>query len=243
MPRRAARKPDPSLDLSAHLLVLADETTLGTAPLHPRRLFPGAPADAPVEIEIGSGKGLFLTAASAADPGRLFLGVEISHGYARMTAGRLARQGAANARIVAGDGNVIVRRLFPDACVEGVHVYFPDPWWKARHRKRRVLSDAFLAHAARILVPGGALHVWTDVEEYFREAMQAAAAVGCFLSPREVEERPASHDLDYRTHFERRTRLAGEPVWRARLERDDRPAPVGRDESSPGTETGPAGGA
>ena len=232
MPRRAAKKPDPSLDLSAHFLVLADDPVFRSAPLHPRTLFPGAPADAPIEIEIGSGKGLFLSSASAAAPDRMFLGVEISHGYARMTAGRLARQGAANARIVAGDGNVLVRRLFPDACVEGVHVYFPDPWWKARHRKRRVLSDAFLAHAARILVPGGALHVWTDVEEYFHEAMTAAAGVGGFLPPEEVPERPAGHDLDYRTHFERRTRLAGEPVWRARLARDTRPAPVARVELS-----------
>ena len=137
-----------------------------------------------------------------------------------MTAGRLARQGAANARIVAGDGNILVRQLFPDACLDAIHVYFPDPWWKARHRKRRVLSDAFLVHAGRVLVPGGWLHVWTDVEEYFREAMTAAAATGLFAPPADVPQRQAEHDLDYRTHFERRTRLAGEPVWRAALVRN-----------------------
>ena len=199
MPRRAAKKPDPSLDLSGYLMVLADDPAFAAAPLHPRALFPGAPADAPVELEVGSGKGLFLTAAAAAAPERLFLGVEISHGYAAMTAGRLARRGLANARIVSGDGNVLVRRLFPDACLDAIHVYFPDPWWKARHRKRRVLSDAFLAHAARILGPSGTLHVWTDVEEYFREALAAAATTGGFLPPEEVVEREAAHDLDYRT--------------------------------------------
>ena len=68
MPRRAAKKPDPSLDLSAHFLVLADDAVFRTAPLHPRALFPGAPAEAPVEIEIGSGKGLFLSGAAAAAP-------------------------------------------------------------------------------------------------------------------------------------------------------------------------------
>ena len=234
MPRRAPKKPSPELDLSAHFLVLAEDPLFRegagfrSAPLDPLELFPGRPPGTPVELEVGSGKGLFLTTAAAAATDRCFLGIEISHGYATMTAGRLARQGAANARIIAGDGNILVRQLFPDACLDAIHVYFPDPWWKARHRKRRVLSDAFLAHAGRVLVPGGVLHVWTDVEEYFHEAMAAAAATGLFSPPAEVPERPAGHDLDYRTHFERRTRLAGAPVWRARLVRDARPAPVAR---------------
>jgi len=234
MPRRAPKKPAPELDLSAHFLVLADDPVFRdgkgfrSTPLLPRELFPGWPPGTPVELEVGSGKGLFLTHASGAAPDRLFLGVEISLGYARMTAGRLARAGAKNARIIAGDGNVLVRNLFPDACLEGIHVYFPDPWWKARHRKRRVLSDAFLAHAGRVLVPGGLLHVWTDVEEYFGEAMSAAAGTGLFSPPATVAERLAEHDLDYRTHFERRTRLAGQPVWRGLLERTTAPATVAR---------------
>ncbi len=220
MPRRAAKKPDPGLDLSEHLLVLAEDPVFRAGPLDPRSLFPADfSRSALLELEVGSGKGLFLTTASAAAPDRLFLGVEISQGYARMIAGRLVRQPAPNARIVAGDANILVRNLFPDACLDGIHVYFPDPWWKARHRKRRVLSDAFLAHAGRVLKPGGLLHVWTDVEEYFQEAMGAAAATGLFTSPSEVPERAAVHDLDYRTHFERRTRLAGAPVWRAELTR------------------------
>jgi len=234
MPRRAPKKPDPSLDLSGHLVVLADDPLLATGPLDPHALFPGADAQAPVELEVGSGKGLFLSAAAPATPDHLFLGVEISHGYARMTAGRLARAGIGNARIVSGDANVLVRRLLADATLRAIHVYFPDPWWKARHRKRRVLSDAFLAHAARVLEPSGSLHVWTDVEEYFHEALDAAARTGGFLAAEEVPQRDATHDLDYRTHFERRTRLAGAPVWRARLVRSDAPPPVAR-ESSGGT--------
>jgi tRNA (guanine-N7-)-methyltransferase len=105
-----------------------------------------------------------------------------------------------------------------------MHVYFPDPWWKARHRKRRVLSAEFLRHAGRVLPPGATLHVWTDVEEYFEESMGFAAATGLFAAARVEEPPPPEHDLDYRTHFERRTRLAGAPVWRAALDRNDRPA-------------------
>ena len=228
MPRRPPRKPDPSLDLSGHLLELA---TL-PVPLDPNTLFP---ALAPVELEVGSGKGLFLSTASAARPDRNFLGVEISGGYARLCGGKLAARRASNARIIHGDATFLARSLLPDACLVGVHVYFPDPWWKARHRKRRVLSDTFLAHAGRALVHGGELHVWTDVEEYFREALAAAAATGLFAAPREEQAQPAQHDLDYRTHFERRTCLAGEPVWRAALSRNTAAATCTRIDPGPAT--------
>lgn len=212
MPRRAPRKPDPALDLSAHLLTL-DAVPAGR---DPSALFL---APGPVELEVGSGKGLFLASASAAHPDRNFLGVEVAFGYARLCAGRLAAAATGNARIIHGDAVLLVRERLPDASLAAVHVYFPDPWWKARHRKRRVLSEPFLRSCGRVLAEGGALHVWTDVEEYFREAMDAAAATGAFGSPREEPPREPSHDLDYRTHFERRTRLAGEPVWRAVLHR------------------------
>ena len=179
-------------------------------------------------MEVGSGKGLFLSTVSALRPDANFLGVEISAGYARLCGGKLAARGSTNARIIHGDGTHLVSGMLPDACLAGMHVYFPDPWWKARHRKRRVLSDTFLAHAGRVLVPGGGLHVWTDVEEYFLEAMAAARATGLFGEPREEQPSAGDHDLDYRTHFERRTRLAGDPVWRALLDRTAAPSRVRR---------------
>ena len=230
MPRRPPRKPDPRLDLSAHLLPLAALSD----PFDPASVFPTA---APVELEVGSGKGLFLSSAAAAAPDRNFLGIEIAHGYARLIAGKLAAAGLTNARIIHGDAGFLVGSLLPDACLAGMHVYFPDPWWKARHRKRRVLSEPFLLQAGRALAPGAVLHVWTDVEEYFLEAMAAARATGLFGEP--GVERPAepAHDLDYRTHFERRTLLAGMPVWRAALERSPAAAPVTRVSASPQART------
>lgn len=221
MPRRPPRKPDPGLDLSTHLLDLAALPV----PCDPGGLFPVA---RPVELEVGSGKGLFLSSASAAATDRNFLGIEIASGYARMCAGKLAGAGRDNARIIHGDAGFLVRSVLPDASVAGMHVYFPDPWWKARHRKRRVLSEPFLVHAGRVLASGATLHVWTDVEEYFQEALAAARATGLFADPREEPAPAATHDLDYRTHFERRTRLAGMPVWRAALERTAAAAPVER---------------
>ncbi len=221
MPRRPPKKLDPALDLSAHLIALADLPE----PLDPAALFSRA---APVELEVGSGKGLFLDTASATRANRNFLGIEMAAGYARLCAARLARRAAANARIIHGDATRLVRSLLPDACLTAIHVYFPDPWWKARHRKRRVLSATFLEHAGRVLPAGGELHVWTDVEEYFLETLGFVRATGLFSEPVSLETRPAEHDLDYHTHFERRTRLAGAPVWRALLARHDRPASVTR---------------
>jgi tRNA (guanine-N7-)-methyltransferase len=221
MPRRPPRKPDPTLDLSSHLLVLESLPD----PFDPAQVFPRT---GPVELEVGSGKGLFLASASAAATERNFLGAEIAVGYARMCAGKLVAAGRDNARVIQGDAGFLVKSLLPDACLAGMHVYFPDPWWKARHRKRRVLSEPFLLHAARALSPGAVLHVWTDVEEYFTEAMAAARATGQFEEPREEQPGEPAHDLDYRTHFERRTRLAGMPVWRAALVRTAEPPRVTR---------------
>ncbi len=221
MPRRPPRKPDPGLDLSTHLLDLSKLPQ----PFEPGSVFP---ASGPVELEVGSGKGLFLTSAAAAATDRNFLGIEIAHGYARMVAGKLAAAGRPNARVIEGDAGFLVRSLLPDASLAGMHVYFPDPWWKARHRKRRVLSEPFLVQAGRVLACGAVLHVWTDVEDYYLEAMAAARATGVFAEPREEQQLAAAHDLDYRTHFERRTRLAGMPVWRAALTRSSAPSPVQR---------------
>ncbi len=96
--------------------------------------------DHPVELEIGSGKGLFLLNAASTAPGHNFLGVELARKYARLAAERLARRQLANAKIWRGDARFIMGRLVPEASLRAVHVYFPDPWWKKRHKKRRVFT-------------------------------------------------------------------------------------------------------
>jgi tRNA (guanine-N7-)-methyltransferase len=208
MGRRALRKIDPALDLTRHLREAAHLPT----PFDQHKLFHDA---APLEVEVGSGKGLFLVAASAAHPGRSFLGIEIGRKYARYAASRLARLGRENAIVVSGDALVLFRQWFPDAALAAVHVYFPDPWWKKRHKKRRVLNEQFLHDVERTLAPGGRLHFWTDVEEYFQTTLELIAATVRLAGPLTVLEQPAEHDLDYRTHFERRTRQNELPVYRA----------------------------
>ncbi len=210
MGRRALRRVNPSLDLSRHLVEL---DALGQ-PLDVAALFART---APLEIEVGSGKGLFLAAAAANDPQCDYLGVEILAKYASYVAARLATRGLANAKVIHGDAPYLLHGWMGPASVRAVHVYFPDPWWKARHKKRRVMNERFLADVERVLVAGGLLHFWTDVEEYYRESLELIAATTKLVGPQPVTERPADHDLDYRTHFERRVRKAGEQVYRAQF--------------------------
>ena len=210
MGRRALRRIDPSLDLSRHFVTLEALAR----PLDAAAVFDRA---RPLEIEVGSGKGLFLAAAAAGDSEADFLGIEILGKYARYVAARLATRDLANAKIIHGNAVDLFRLWLADNSVRAVHVYFPDPWWKTRHRKRRVANEQFLANVERVLIPGGSLHFWTDVEEYFRTALELIAAHTKLYGPHPVQEKPADHDLDYRTHFERRMRQHGEAVHRAQF--------------------------
>ena len=134
--------------------------------------------------------------------------------YARFIAARLAKKELPNARILHGDGVAFLATV-PDDSVSAVHVYFPDPWWKKRHRKRRVMNESLLAAVDRILVPDGRLHFWTDVKEYFESTLELMQSASKLIGPIEVTAEPALHDMDYRTHFERRVRVNNLPVYRA----------------------------
>ena len=130
----------------------------------------------PVEIEVGSGKGRFLIDQAAARPQVNFLGIEWSLKYLRLTGDRAARRGLGNVRLYRADARHVIGDLVPDASVTRVHVYCPDPWPKKRHHKRRFFGPAILVQIARILKPGGFLHVSTDVADYFEEILATLQA-------------------------------------------------------------------
>ena len=208
MGRRALPKFDPSLDLSGNLKTLDQLPN----PWNVETLFGRR---APLEVEVGSGKGLFLSNAAATRPDHDFLGIEIGEKYAQFAAAALVKRALNNAVMVHGDALRLFREFLPDDSLAAVHVYFPDPWWKKRHKKRRVLSGPFVRDVRRTLLPGGSLHFWTDVEEYFQTTVKLLAAATDLEGPLGVPETPPTHDMDYRTHFERRTRQHGEAVYRA----------------------------
>jgi tRNA (guanine-N7-)-methyltransferase len=208
MGRRALRKVNPAVDVAKFLFAWGDFS----CPFQPHEVFGRT---APLEVEVGSGKGMFLASVAARHPERDFLGIECSHKYAHFAAARLAKSQHTNAAIVCADAARVFAELLSDSSAEAVHIYFPDPWWKRRHHKRRVISEEFMAHVDRVLAPGGLLHFWTDVHEYFLTTLAMIAKFRSLEGPQNVPERPAEHDLDYRTHFERRTRQLGQPVYRA----------------------------
>jgi tRNA (guanine-N7-)-methyltransferase len=174
---------------------------------------------APLELEIGSGRGLFITQAAMAMPDHDFLGIEISKKYAKLCAVLIAKNQLTNAAMICGDAQAVMRDNIPDNSLAAVHIYFPDPWWKRKHRKRRIVCEPVIRQVHQKLIPGGKLHFWTDVEEYFLAGLQSIAHVPGFDGPFEISEQTAEHDFDYRTHFERRTRLHGEPVFRSLFEK------------------------
>lgn len=171
--------------------------------------------DHPVELEIGSGKGLFLQNAASADPGHNFVGVELAKKYAAKAAERVAKQNLANVRVWPGDAKLFINRHVAPASLRAVHVYFPDPWWKARHKKRRVFNEALLADIERTLVAGGDLWIATDVEEYYGVMCELVATRPAFEPRPWPELKDPEHDLDYLTNFERKYRIEGRAIYRA----------------------------
>ena len=208
MGRRSLPKVDPLIDLSGFLSTVDALPNPWSAEAH-------FGDDRPVEIEIGSGKGLFLRTEGAARSDVGFLGVEIAGKYARYAAARAAKAGLSNVRVAHGDARRVTSELLPAASMNAVHVYFPDPWWKKRHHKRRIMNKTFVKDIERVLAPGSRLHFWTDVEEYFTVAVETLKTHTSLAGPYDVSERPPEHDLDYRTHFERRMRKHGLCVYRS----------------------------
>jgi tRNA (guanine-N7-)-methyltransferase len=139
--------------------------------------------DDAVEVEIGAGRGERVLAAAAACPTVNFFAVEIRAGAAQAIADRAARLGLRNLRVVAGDVRWIIR-LVPDASVSAYHIHFPDPWPKTRHRERRLATPAFAGEIARTLaVPGGAVHVASDLEPVVAGFTRALAGAGLVAVP------------------------------------------------------------
>jgi tRNA (guanine-N7-)-methyltransferase len=175
--------------------------------------------DHPVEIEVGFGKGLFLLTAARANPDVNYLGIEIERQYQLFTANRIVKANLPNVRLSCADAQQFLPRHVPDGLVQAVHIYFPDPWWKRRHRKRRLFTAEFVQQCVRILRTGGWLSLASDVEEYFG-IMQALLASEPELAQLPVEAPPQpTHDLDYLTNFERKYRKEGKPIFRTVHER------------------------
>jgi tRNA (guanine-N(7)-)-methyltransferase len=121
---------------------------------------------APLEVEIGAGRGEFIVSRAAAMPERNFLAVEISFPLVQLLAARAARAALRNLRIVRMDARPLVNLFLPCDSVSAYHVYFPDPWPKTRQAKHRLFTAWFGASLRRTMSVGASLYVATDVRDY-----------------------------------------------------------------------------
>ncbi|MEW2375117.1 tRNA (guanosine(46)-N7)-methyltransferase TrmB [Micromonospora sp. NPDC047812] len=179
---------------------------------------PGTPVDlaalfgrrAPLVLEIGSGMGDTTAEMAAADPGRDYLAVEVhTPGIANLL-DLVDRHGLRNVRVAQGDALDLVAGL-PEASLDAVHVFFPDPWPKSRHHKRRIIQPAHVALLRSRLTPGGTLHCATDWAEYAEAMRQTLDADPGLVDAHEgFAPRPAHRPV---TKFERRALRAGRPIF------------------------------
>lgn len=175
------------------------------------------------EIELGFGKGRYLLRRAASDPERRFLGVEIVAEYFRIAADRSARRGLTNLELILGEAQYVLATLLPPAFAQALHVYFPDPWPKARHHKRRLFSPRSLDLLLRVLVPGGKLFFASDHLEY-------AATVRSTLCshPRlSVRDRHQVWADGARTNYEAKYIEEGRPIVRLVAELEGGPGDRG----------------
>ncbi len=191
-------------------------TRLPTAPTDyppsseaPPELLPSSwtgPAAAPLEFDVGCHKGLFLVEMARLHPGRNFLGIERQAERVGKTQRKIRSLGLCNAAVVRAEGLEALKNV-PPACVDAVHVLFPDPWPKRRHNSRRLVQAAFLERCRSILKPGGLLRLVTDDENY-AAAMRDAASGYAEFTPLPADDREYPP-----TEFQKKFLADGRPFY------------------------------
>jgi tRNA (guanine-N7-)-methyltransferase len=166
---------------------------------------------APVVAEVGFGMGETTAQIAAANAATDYLAIEVHTPGVGALLKRIAEAGIGNVRIVQHDAVEVLRDMVPPGSLAAIHIFFPDPWPKKRHHKRRLLQRDFVALAATRLAPGGVLHVATDWREYADEVLALLEATpGLANTARGFAPRPASRP---ETKFEKRGRKLGHGVF------------------------------
>lgn len=186
--------------------------------------FGPARAGLPLELEIGSGKGTFILNQARATPGVNYIGIEWAKAFWRYGADRCRRHGLENVRLVRAEAGAFVRCYVRDCALRQVHVYFPDPWPKARHHKRRLIQAPFLRELWRALQDDGLVRIATDHQDYFAWMEEHAAQVTELFErlPFESPESAGEGEL-VGSNFERKYRREGR-TFQGMVLRKRRPA-------------------
>lgn len=172
---------------------------------------------APVTVEVGSGMGETTARIAAENPQRDYLAIEVHAPGVGSLLKHVSELGLTNVRVAQHDAVEVLRDMIPEGSLAGIHVFFPDPWPKKRHHKRRLIQPAFAALAASRLAIGGILHVATDWEEYAYHVLQVLGEVPELRNTAQgFAARPATRP---QTKFERRGLGLGHGVWDIVFER------------------------
>jgi tRNA (guanine-N7-)-methyltransferase len=163
----------------------------------------------PLEVDVGCGKGRFLSVRAAANPGVSFLGVDRQTGRLEKTARKCRQLGVRNVRLLYSEAGDALSRRLPAVSVSVFYVFFPDPWPKRRHHPRRLVGPAFVEAVWSRLVAGGVIHIATDHADYFERIATAFGA-----DPRFEPVPPLVPTVEERTEFEATFLKAGAPIHR-----------------------------
>jgi tRNA (guanine-N7-)-methyltransferase len=172
------------------------------------------PQPQPLEVELGSGDGSFLAQYAQLHPDRNFIGVERLLGRLRKLDRKGLRAGLKNLRLMRIEASYLLEYLLPPGSVQALHIYFPDPWPKRRHRKHRLINDLFTAMSARALVPEGTVYLRTDDADYFTQ-MTRVFSLNPDFNPAETPARLEENITDFERHF----RDQGLEIYRAAFQR------------------------
>lgn len=168
------------------------------------------PANLPLEVELGAGDGSFLVAYAQAHPERHFLGIERLLGRLQKIERKARQAGLANLRAIRIESSYLLQYLLPEHSVSALHIYFPDPWPKRKHRRHRLINEGFPSLAQRVLTQRGELFLRTDDADYFSQ-MRAVMGGSPLFEPVET---PAGL-AEMLTDFEREFRAQGRETLRA----------------------------
>ena len=237
------RKP---LDVGGVGIAAESLPPLDAGPIDLGAWFVGDPsaADQPLELEIGSGKGTFLVQQAQRSPGVNYIGLEYARSFWRFAADRCRRHGLANVRLVRAEAGAFLRNYVADGAFRQVHIYFPDPWPKKRHHKRRRIQVGLLRELHRVLFPSasgaplaGRVHLVTDHEEYAHWMDLHLAAVDRLFERRSFESPESAGAAELvGTNFERKYRREGRPFFGLTLvKRPPESPPEGAPGTTPGT--------
>lgn len=180
-----------------------------TAPLDLDTLFGRA---APRVLEIGFGMGDALAEMARAHPEQDFLGIEVHRPGVGNLLRLLAEQQSSNVRVICADAVEVLGRYLPDAAFDAIHLFFPDPWPKRRHHKRRIVQPPFVALVAKKLKRGGCFHLCTDWAEYAAQMLEVLDAAPEFANACPAD-RYAERGARPPSKFERRATREGRDVW------------------------------